>query len=97
MKLEYITKKGEKLYSEKGDNGPKDLRLYIGYRDFRWCHTLELIGAALRAKAHIEDRNYPKGRGRGMLFNFISDCILEDIPIKKLLNKYMVPERFKKE
>jgi len=95
LKIEYTTKKGEKLYSEPGNNGPKDKRLYIGYKDSLWCHTLELIGAALRAKAYIEDWNYlPNGgEGRGMLFKFIKDCIFTKIPIRDLLKKYKIPER----
>lgn len=95
LKIIYTTRKGEKLYSEPGSNGPNDLRLYIGYNGSRWAHTLELIGAALRAKAHVEDRNYPNGRGRMMLFDFISDCILKDDPIKELIKRYSIPDRWK--
>ena len=91
MKLLYETKKGEKLYSEEGNRAKNDLRLYIGFKDFKWAHTLELIGAALRAKAHIEDNNYPNGRGKHMLLHFIQECILTKTPIKELLKKFKIP------
>ena len=93
LKKEYETKKGEILYSEPGDNGPKDRRLYISYNGSRWAHTLELIGASLRAKAHIEDWNYPNGRGKHMLLDFIQQCILTKTPIRQLMKKFKIPER----
>ncbi|MFH1561939.1 MAG: hypothetical protein ABIF11_00775 [Nitrospirota bacterium] len=95
LKLRYKTKKGECLYSEPGDNGPKDLRLYIGYDDRKpWAHTLELIGACLRAKGSIEDWNYPKGEGRKYLLRFIWDCIMSKTPISELLKRYKIKDRF---
>lgn len=89
-KLRYKTLKGEKLYSEEGSKGPGDLRLYIEYNGALWAYTLELIGACLRAKAEVEDRNYPNGRGRLMLRDYIDDCIMTDEPIKSLLEKYRI-------
>jgi len=91
----YSTAKGEKLYSEPGAKGPNDKRLYIGFNGTKWAHTLELIGAALRAKAHVEDTAYgkPYQLGKLMLLLFIADCILTKTPIKELLKKYKIPER----
>lgn len=70
---------------------PGDKRFYIGFNGTRWAHTMELIGAALRAKAWVEDNNYPKGKGKTMLLEFITDCILTKTPIKLLLVKYKIP------
>ena len=93
MKISYKTAKGEILYEEPGDNAPKDKRLYIGYNGTKWAHTLELIGAALRAKAWVEDNNYPNGLGRYHLLGFIVGCIMTKTPIKELMKKFKIPER----
>jgi hypothetical protein len=92
LKLIYTTKKGEELFSEPGNKDPKDKRLYIGYKGHKWAHTLELIGAALRAKAYVEDVNYPNGRGKHMLLDFVQQCILTKTPIKELCKKFRIPE-----
>ena len=93
LKEIYKTAKGETLYEEPGKNAPGDKRLYIGYNGIRWAHTLELIGAALRAKAWVEDNNYPKGMGRYMLLSYIIGCIMTTTPIKELMKKFKIPER----
>ena len=92
LKEIYKTKKGETLYEEPGDRAKGDKRLYIGFNGSRWAHSLELIGAALRAKAHVEDNNYPNGMGRYWLFGYIAKCILTDEHIKDLLKKFRIPE-----
>ena len=93
MKEEYKTKYGEILYSEPGDRAKGDKRLYIGKNGIRWAHSLELIGAALRAKAHVEENNYSNGLGRFYLHGFISACILcDNMTIKGLLKKFKIKE-----
>lgn len=92
MKKIYETKKGEYLYSEPGNRAKGDKRLYIGFKEFKWAHSLELIGAALRAKAHVEDNNYRNGMGRYWLFGYITKCICTDEPIEALLKKFKIPE-----
>jgi hypothetical protein len=87
LKKIYETKKGEVIYSEPGDRSVGDKRLYIGYNGIKWAHTLELIGAALRAKAYVEDNNYKNGMGRYWLFGYITNCICTDIPIQDLMKK----------
>jgi len=91
--FEYKTSKGEILIGERGDRADGDLRLYIQYNGNKWAHTLELIGAALRAKANIEDNNYPNGLGRWWLLGYIAACITTTTPIKELMKKFKVPER----
>ena len=89
MKEIYKTEKGEVLYEEPGNRAKGDKRLYIGYNGTKWPHTLELIGASLRAKAWVEDNNYPPpAQGRKYLFNYIKECIMTITPIKELLKKY---------
>lgn len=92
LKLRYKTKKGECLYSEPGDRALGDLRLYIGYNGYKWAHTLELVGAALRAKSHVEDNNYPHGLGRYYLLAYVVACILTDEPILDLMKRFRFPE-----
>lgn len=93
LKEIYKTAKGEILYESPGNNAPKDKRLYIGFNGTRWAHTLELIGAALRAKAWVEDNNYPNGLGRFWLLAYIAACITTDTPIKELMKRFKIPER----
>lgn len=93
MKEEYRTKYNEILYSENGNRATGDRRLYIGKDGHKWAHSLELIGAALRAKAWVEDNNYPNGLGRFYLHAFISGCILCDkLSIKTLMKKFKINE-----
>jgi len=90
MKEIYKTLKGEVLYEEPGDRAEGDKRLYIGYNGTKWAHTLELIGASLRAKAWVEDNNYPNGLGRYYLLSYIVGCIMTKTPIKELLKKFKI-------
>ena len=91
MKEIYKTVKNEILYEEPGDRADGDKRLFIGYNGIKWPHTLELIGASLRAKAWVEDNNYPPpAQGKKYLLKFITECIMTKIPIKELLKKYKI-------
>ena len=92
MKKIYKTKKGECLYEEPGNRSDGDKRLYIGFNGAKWAHSLELIGAALRAKAWVEDNNYKNGMGRYWLFGYIAKCICTDEPIKDLIKKFKIPD-----
>lgn len=93
LKEIYRTSKNEILYESPGKNAKGDKRLYIGYNGTKWAHTLELIGASLRAKAWVEDNNYPHGLGRFWLLAYIAACITTSTPIKELLKKFKIPER----
>lgn len=93
MKEIYKTQKGERLYEEPGDRAPGDKRLFIGFNGTRWAHTLELIGAALRAKAYVEDNNYPQGQGRYYLLGYVVACITSKKPIRELMKLFKIPER----
>lgn len=93
LKEIYRTAKGEIIYEEPGNRAKGDRRLYIGFNGNRWAHTLELIGAALREKAAIEDNNYPNGKGKRMLANYIYQCIMTKTPIKELMIKFQIPPK----
>jgi len=93
LKEIYRTSKDEILYEEPGNRAPGDKRLYIGFNGTKWAHTLELVGAALRAKAHVEDNNYPNGLGRYHLLGYVVGCIMTNTKIKELMKKFKIPER----
>ena len=93
-KVIYTTKTGEVLYSEPGNRADGDKRLLIGYKEGKpWPHTLELIGAALRAKAWVEDNNYPHGLGRWWLLGYIVACMTTSTPIRNLIKKFKIPDK----
>jgi hypothetical protein len=96
MKIIYTTEKGEHVYEEPGNRKPGDKRFYIGFNGTKWAHTMELIGAALRAKAWVEDNNYPHGKGAVLLFEFMRDCILTITPITQLTKQYKMVSAMKR-
>jgi len=95
MKQDYHIKtpKGEIVYTEPGDRGPHDMKIFTRFPKQPWKTTLYYIGVILRLKGAVENRNYPPPyQGAKMLFNFCRDCIFSKMPIKDLCKKYKIPE-----
>ena len=87
------TPKGEIVYTEPGNRGPHDMKIFTRFPKQPWKTTLYYIGVILRLKGLVEDRNYPHGRGAKMLLDFIRECILSrKTSIKELCKKYKIPE-----
>lgn len=90
----------EVVYTEPGKNGPDDMKIFTRFPKMPWPHSLWYIGACLRLKGLVEERNYPqpKGfRGRLMLIDFCRECIENlDVSITDICRKYRIPEREKK-
>lgn len=94
VKQEYriITPNQEVIYTEPGDNGPKDMKIFTRFPRIPWMHSLYYIAVCLRLKGMVEDRNYAKGRGKNMLIDFCEDAISDySLSIAEICKKYDVP------
>jgi len=89
----YTTSQGEHVLCSPGNRCPGDRKLYISDRTGAvcWPHSLELLGAALRAKAAVEQRRYPFGQGKRYLLRFIEACIMTREPIREIMRRFKIP------
>jgi len=85
------TPQGEVVFTKPGNRGPNDMKIFTEFPYMPWPTSLYYIGVVLRLKGAVEDRNYPNGRGRFMLKDFIGECIERKVPIVELCKKYKIP------
>ena len=91
-----ITPNKEIIFTEPGNNGPEDMKIFTRFPRTPWMHSLYYIGACLRLKGMVEDRNYPNGRGKEMLVDFCRDSIKDyKSLLAEICKKYQIPERKK--
>ncbi|MDY6988385.1 MAG: hypothetical protein SWQ30_10035 [Thermodesulfobacteriota bacterium] len=95
LKTIYRTRQGEHVLCSPGNRCPGDRKLYISDRTgaLCWPHSLELIAACLRAKAHVEDTRYRHGEGKRYLLRFVTAAIMTRDPIKELCRRFKIRER----
>ena len=102
MKQDYdiTTPTNERIFTEPGDRGPDDMKIYSVFPEMPWKHTLYYMGVCLRLKGLVEDRNYRVEdgfRGKSMLVDFCNDCITRyDLSIAEICKEYGIkppPER----
>ena len=94
VKQEYriTTPNKEVVYTEPGNNGPEDMKIFTRFPKIPWMHSLYYIGVCLRLKGMVEDRNYPNGRGKDMLVDFCKDAISNyKLSITQICKKYKIP------
>lgn len=90
---------GEIVYCEPGKNGPDDMKIFTRFPRIPWAHSLWYIGACLRLKGIVEDRNYPPAEGylgKQKLIYFCIECIENyKLSITEICKNFQIPERNK--
>jgi len=98
--LLYKCKDGTKLFKIPGHKSEKDFIVLTEFPKNPHAHSIEYIGACLKAKAEIEDINYPKtvdgiktgNQGRDFLFDFMRWCVYRvELPIREICKKFKLP------
>ena len=88
--LKFQCNDNTRIQTDKGNNSENDFKIFIAPDYEPWAPTFESLGWWLRLKGFVEDINYPHGKGKDFLFDYVYRSIYYRwISIPKLYKQYV--------